>query len=439
VTENPLSHPGRRRSDVDYEAGSPGEMRSPREIRRARYLGITYLLLAVFVLWFFGIGSWGEGSAAFGMARPTDTFDWIPDLSVPAGALGVGVAVALAFMGGVQLVRGFGRWQNRMLAIAFILFIFAFLGWAAAGKSFNLVGMLRTAVERSTPITFGALAGLLGERVAVINIAIEGQLLAGAFAGALVGSLAGNAWPGVAAAVGIGLLLGWVLAVLAIRYRVDQIIIGVVINIFVGGLTAFMTIRILATNPHLNEVPTLRSWRIPGLGDIPVIGPIFFDQTIFVYTSLILVAVLAYALFHTRWGLQARAVGEHPRAADTVGINVYRYRYLNVLLGGAVAGFGGAYFTIGTVGRFDENMTTGRGFIALAAMIFGRWHPVGALSAALIFGFADALAGKLGILATGIPSEFLLMAPYIATLVVVTGLIGKSRPPAADGQVYTKE
>ena len=418
---------------------SETSVRSPREMRRARYLGITYLILALFVLWFFGLGSRGQGSAAFGLARPTDTFDWIPDLSLPAAAFGIGVAVVLAFLGGVQLVRGFGKWQNRVLAIAFILFIFAFLAWAAAGKSFNLVGMLRTAVERSTPITFGALAGMLGERVAVINIAIEGQLLAGAFMGALIGALTGNAWPGVAAAIGIGLLLGWVLAVLAIRYKVDQIIIGVVINIFVLGLTSFLTIRILATNPHLNEVPPLRSWRIPGLGDIPIIGPIFFDQTIFVYASLILVAVLAYTLFHTRWGLQARAVGEHPRAADTVGINVYRYRYLNVLFGGAVAGFGGAYFTIGTVGRFDENMTSGRGFIALAAMIFGRWHPVGALSAALIFGFADALAGKLGILQTGIPSEFLLMAPYIATLIVVTGIIGKARPPAADGAVYEKE
>ena len=414
-------------------------VRSPREVRRARYLGITYLLLAAFTLWFFGLGSRGKGSAAFGLARPTDTFDWIPDLSVPAMALGIGVAAALAFLGGAQLVRGFGRWQNRVLAIGLVLFVFAFLGWAAAGSSFNLVGMLRTAVERSTPITLGAIAGLLGERVAVINIAIEGQLLAGAFAGALVGSLAGNAWPGVAAAVGVGLFFGWVLAVLAIRYRVDQIIIGVVINIFVLGLTSFLMLRVLSENPHLNQTPTLRSWRIPGLGDIPVIGPIFFDQSIFVYGSLILVAVLSYTLFHTRWGLQARAVGEHPRAADTVGINVYRYRYLNVLLGGAVAGFGGAYFTIGTVGRFDENMTNGRGFIALAAMIFGRWHPVGALSAGLIFGFADALAAKLGILQTGIPSEFLLMLPYIATLVVVTGIIGKARAPAADGQVYEKE
>jgi len=435
MTENPLSYPTRRSSALPEEK----VLRSPREMRRARYLGITYLVLSAFVLWFFGVGSWGEGGAVFKLARESDTFAGVPDLSIPAGALGIGVAVALAFMGGMQLFRGFGRWQNRMLAIGFLLFVFAFLGWAAAGKSFSLVGMLRAAVERSTPITLGALAGMLGERVAVINIAIEGQLLAGAFAGALVGSLTHNAWPGVAAAVGVGLLLGWVLAVLAVRYRVDQIIIGVVINIFVGGLTAFLTIRILAPNPHLNQTPMLRSWHIPGLGDIPIIGPILFDQTIFVYGSLILVALLTFGLFHTRWGLRARAVGEHPRAADTVGINVYRYRYLNVLLGGAVAGFGGAYFTIGTVGRFDENMTVGRGFIALAAMIFGRWHPVGALSAALIFGFADTLQVKLAILQTGIPSEFLLMAPYLATLVVVTGIIGKARPPAADGQVYVKE
>ena len=414
-------------------------VRSRQEVRRARYLGITYLVLAAFTLWFFGIGSVGQGNAGFGMARPNDTFNAIPDLPVPAAALGIGVAVVLAFLGGVQLVRGFGKWQNRVLAIGLVLFVFAFLGWAAAGKSFNLVGMLRTAVERSTPITLGALAGLLGERVAVINIGIEGQLLAGAFVGSLIGSITGNAWPGVAASVGVGLLLGWVMAVLAIKYRVDQIIIGTIVNIFVLGLTSFLMLRVLAENPHLNQVHTLQAWRIPGLGDIPVIGPIFFDQSIFVYGSLALVGVLAYTLFHTRWGLQARAVGEHPRAADTVGINVIRYRYLNVMLGGGVAGFGGAYFTIGTVGRFDENMTYGRGFIALAAMIFGRWHPVGALSAALIFGFADALAAKLGILQTGIPSEFLLMLPYVATLVVVTGLIGKARAPAADGQVYEKE
>ena len=414
-------------------------VRSQREVRRARYLGITYLLLAAFALWIFGLGSRGKGNAAFGMARPSDTFSGIPDLPIPAAALGMGVAAVLAFLGGVQLVRGFGKWQNRVLAIGLVLFLFAFLGWAAAGKSFNLVGMLRTAVERSTPITLGALAGLLGERVAVINIGIEGQLLGGAFVGCLIGSVAGNPWAGVAASVATGVLLGWVMAVLAIKYKVDQIIIGTIVNIFVLGLTSFLSLRVLAENPHLNAVPALNAWRIPGLGDIPVIGPIFFDHMVIVYASLALVAVLAYALFHTRWGLQARAVGEHPRAADTLGINVIRYRYLNVLFGGAVAGLGGAYFTVGTVGHFNENMTYGKGFIALAAMIFGRWHPVGALSAALIFGFADALAGKLGILQTGIPSEFLLMAPYLATLVVVTGLIGKARAPAADGQVYEKE
>ena len=414
------------------------EIRSPAEIRRARYLGITYLILAVFVLWAFGLGTVGDGNSTFKLARPIDTFADFPNMVLPAAALGIGVAAVLGFLGATQLLKGFGRWQNVVLAIALILFIFAFLGWAAAGKSFSLVGMLRTAVERSTPITLGALAGILCERVAVINIAIEGMLLGGAFVGALVGSTVGR-WPGVLAAMLTGALLGWLLAVLSVRYRVDQIIVGVVIWTFVVGLTSFLTIRILATNAHLNKTDTLRSFKIPGLGDIPVIGPIFFDQSIFVYGSLILVAVTTYALFHTRWGLRSRSVGEHPRAADTVGINVYRYRYLNVILGGMVAGFGGAYFTIGTVGRFDENMTSGRGFIGLAAMIFGRWHPVGALSAALIFGFADALASKLGVLNTGIPSEFLLMTPYIATMIVVAGLVGRSRPPAADGQPYIKE
>ena len=174
-------------------------------------------------------------------------------------------------------------------------------------------------------------------------------------------------------------------------------------------------------------------------GVIPVIGPVFFKHNIFVYITFILVAVLTYGLFRTRWGLRARAVGEHPKAADTLGVNVYRMRYLNVLIGGLVAGFGGAFFTLGSVGRFDENMTNGRGFIGLAAMIFGRWHPVGAMAAGLVFGFADALQQKLGILQTPIPSEFLGMAPFLDTILVVAGLVGKARPPAADGQPYIKE
>jgi general nucleoside transport system permease protein len=213
----------------------------------------------------------------------------------------------------------------------------------------------------------------------------------------------------------------------------------VVINLFVLGVTSYIHSQVLVRNPDLNNAPIFRAIKIPLLGDIPVIGPVLFEQTIIAYTMFMLVIATTVALFRTRWGLRARAVGEQPRAADTLGIDVFRTRYVSVLYGGLVAGFGGAFFTIGTVGRFDQNMTGGRGFIGLAAMIFGRWHPVGALAAALVFGFADALQRQLAILQTPIPSEFLLMAPYVVTIVVVAGLVGRSRPPAADGQAYVKE
>ena len=192
-------------------------------------------------------------------------------------------------------------------------------------------------------------------------------------------------------------------------------------------------------NPQLNDVRILAPYKVPLLGDIPVIGPILFDHNFFVYAMFALVGVMTFGLFRTRWGLRSRAVGEHPKAADTVGINVFKLRYWNVMLGGLIAGMGGAFFTIGSAGSFDENMSAGRGFIGLAAMIFGRWHPVGALGAGLVFGFADSLQNKLAILQTPIPGEFLLMAPYIVTMIVVAGLVGKARPPAADGQPYVKE
>jgi len=219
----------------------------------------------------------------------------------------------------------------------------------------------------------------------------------------------------------------------------DQIIAGVVINLFVLGLTSYVSSQVFQDYRFLNDAPVFRAIKIPILGDIPVIGPMLFQQNLFVYGALVMVALATYYLFYTRHGLRARAVGEHPRAADTLGINVYRTRYVNVIMAGMVAGFGGAWFTLGTVGRFDENMTGGRGFIGLAAMIFGRWHPVGALMAALIFGFADSLQQKLALLQTPIPSEFLAMAPYIATIIVVAGLIGRARAPAADGKPYIKE
>jgi simple sugar transport system permease protein len=196
---------------------------------------------------------------------------------------------------------------------------------------------------------------------------------------------------------------------------------------------------VLTQHHELNNAPVFRAWAIPFLSDLPVVGPVLFRQNLFVYGAFIMVALATYYLFHTRAGLRARAVGEHPEAADTLGINVYKVRYINVTIAGMVAGFGGAWFTLGSVGRFDEGMTGGRGYIGLAAMIFGRWHPVGALMAALVFGFADSLQQKLAILQTPIPSEFLAMAPYIATIVLVAGLIGRARAPAADGKHYIKE
>lgn len=426
--------------------------RTPAEIKRSRYLGITYLLLAAMVLFLFYRWSIDLGNFTFKLARPTDPS--APDLTLSAGRTTLIIGSVLAVLGGIQLSKGFGKATNIVLAIGLGLFIFAFLAWATAQSSlgqFSFVGMMNQTIVRSAPITLGALAGVMSERVAVINIAIEGQLLGGAFVAVVVasplteadqalflGAPLGN-WIGVAAAIIAGMLLAWVLAVLAIRYVVDQIIVGVVITIFVGGMTAFLALRWLADNPELNQAPTFKSIGIPVLSRIPFFGPVLFNHNIFVLGSFVLVALLTILLFRTRWGLRARAVGEHPGAADTLGVNVYRTRYLNVILGGAVAGFGGAFFTLGSVGRFDENMTNGRGFIGLAAMIFGRWHPVGAMAAALVFGFSDAMAQTLGILQTGVPSEFLGMAPFIATILVVAGLVGKARPPAADGQPYIKQ
>ena len=236
-----------------------------------------------------------------------------------------------------------------------------------------------------------------------------------------------------------GAILGAVLAVLSIKYHVDQIIAGVVINIFALGMTSFLATRVLGVSQDLNSPGRIVQHGIPILEDIPVLGPVLFDHNMFVYGMFILVLLIHVGLFYTRWGLRSRSVGEHPEAADTVGIDVYRTRYRNVILGGVIAGFGGAFLTLSQVARFEENMTAGIGFVGLAAMIFGRWMPLGVLGAGLIFGFARSLQTKLGILGTPIPSEFLAMAPYIVTIIVVAGLVGRSRPPAADGQPYIKQ
>jgi simple sugar transport system permease protein len=248
-----------------------------------------------------------------------------------------------------------------------------------------------------------------------------------------------NLYLGLLTGMLTGMFVAALHAVLVIQFKVDQIISGVAVNIVGTGASSFISNRYLQTSNTLNNSDIFPNIAIPGLVKIPILGPVLFENNIMVYLMLILVAVIFVVLFYTRWGLRTRAVGEHPKAADTLGINVYMTRYVNVILGGMVAGMGGAYFTIGSVGRFDKLMTAGKGFIGLAAMIFGNWNPIGALGSSLIFGFADSLQVKMQILDIPIPTEFLQMAPYIVTIIVLAGLVGRVHTPAADGSPYDKQ
>jgi general nucleoside transport system permease protein len=404
---------------------------------RTRVLGFVYVGLGLFIAFAFGGAS---GDARFQLNLGQGAGARVPDLVLAVRPAVLVLAAVCVGLGAAQLARGFGRRTNVVLGVVAAIFVFAFLTWAARGSSVNLVGILQSTLLRAVPLTLGALCGVLCERSGVIDVAIEGQFLIAAFAGALVGSAAQNSWVGLAAGVVSGGLVGAILAVLTIRYQVDQIIVGVVLDVFALGITGFLFDRLLVPYQNTLNSPTIFGpVQIPVLSKIPIVGSVLFDQSVFVYLMLVLVAAIQVALFRTRYGLRVRAVGEHPQAADTVGISVTRVRYRNVILGGLVAGVGGAYFTLGSVGSFDKGMTAGRGFIALAAMIVGRWSPMGAFAAALVFGFADALQSVLAILNVPIPSQFLLMTPYVVTILVVAGVVGRARPPAADGKPYVKE
>jgi general nucleoside transport system permease protein len=349
------------------------------------------------------------------------------------------MAVICAIFGGVQLARGFKRYTNLALAVVMAFFVFGFLTWAAAGKSLNLAGLLFNTLSDAVPLVLAALSGVLSERAGVVNIAIEGMMLAGACSAAFFASVSHSLWIGLFAALISGIALASVHGFLSIKYKINQIVSGTILNIFATGLTSYISTKFLQVYQELNNPGIFAPIPIPGLVNIPVIGTILFNNNILVYLMFLILIVVQVALFNTRWGLRMRSVGEHPKAADTLGINVTRTRYMAVLLSGAMAGFAGAYFTIGSVGRFDSLMTAGRGFIGLAAVIFGNWTPFGAFGAGLLFGFADSLSSKLAILGIDIPSSILLMIPYIATMIVLAGVVGRSQAPAADGVPYTKE
>jgi simple sugar transport system permease protein len=370
--------------------------------------------------------AWGTSTGGAGVSIPAR-----------AGAIGFGLLCALA--GAALLTGRVHRWRHWLTGTALASLVLSFLSWQVGGHELPLGSMAQATVHGALPLVFGALCGVLCERSGVINVAIEGQLLTGAFAGALVGTVAASAWVGLVAAGVGGMLIALLLAVLAIRYLVDQVVLGVVLNLFALGLTGFLFTQLMQQHADLyNFPPTFPVWRVPGLAQLPIVGPALFDSNMFGYLAIVLVLLVHFGLFHTRWGLRTRAVGEHPTAADTVGINVRRTRYRNVMIGGLIAGIGGASLTIGEVGSFSNNMSNGRGFIALAALIFGRWSPVGATLAALLFGFTSALAGFLSLVGSAIPGEFLNMLPYAATIVAVAGLVGRVRAPAADGQPYVK-
>ena len=380
------------------------------------------------------------GETTYRLSVPRDVIQ-LPELTVPVMPAMWTVVVLLAAVTAYSawLVVSKRRVPLWLIVVFAILSMFGFLTWAGSGASLPMIGLLFGSLSLAVPLIFGSLAGVIGERAGVVNIAIEGQLLAGAFTAAVVASATRQPWLGLIAAMVAGMLVGMVLAVFSIKYLTDQIIVGVVLNVLVIGLTSFFFSQVLAPNAAtLNTPPRFDRFPIPILGDIPIIGPVFFRQTVVVYLMYVAVAVVYVGLFHTKWGLRVRAVGEHPQAADTVGINVNRTRFWNVALAGSIAGLGGTFFTIGSGIAFNKEMTAGAGFIALAAVIFGQWDPIKATLAALLFGFASNLQNTLSVIGSPVPSEFMLMLPYVVTIFAVAGLVGRSRPPAADGKPYIK-
>jgi simple sugar transport system permease protein len=404
---------------------------------RRTVMGIIFLALALGIWALFSRTVTPDMETTFSL-YPGGSPVAVPDWVFPTQPMLNVLAFAGALLGAYQLARGFGRQTNTILGVVSALFIFGFLAWGASGSSLNLAGLLKVAVVRAVPLVLGAFSGILCERSGVFNIAIEGMMLTAAFCAALFGSLV-NIWFGLFIAILTGGVMALALAVLAIKYKVDQIIAGTVINIFATGITSFLSAKFLQRYGDLNDSGRFGTWDVPVLSKIPFIGPVFFSHNLFIYAMFIFVILLTVALFYTQWGLRTRAVGEHPKAADTLGINVNRTRYISVVLGGMMAGFAGAYFVLGSVGRFDEVMTAGRGFVGLAAMIFGNWNPIGSLGAGMLFGFADSLASKLAILKVPIPNKFLEMGPYIITMIVLAGVVGRGQPPAAGGKPYEKE
>ena len=370
--------------------------------------------------------------------------------TVPVHVVGLVIGVLSLLAGGYLAWKRYDRGASATLYAALIAFLLTFLVWVARGSDVSglhlqLTSLLALSVSAATCLMFGSLSGTICERSGVVNIAIEGQFMVGAMSAVMFASAFNGAGISKTFAVLLGgvfgALMGSLLAVMALRYKADQVIVGVVIVAFCSAITQFLSSQVLNFHQNLNQSEPLPVWAVPGLSKIPVLGPVLFDQNVLVFVAVLMVVAVNILLYRTRWGLRVRSVGEKPIASETVGVSVSRMRYGAVILGGFIAGIGGAAFTVGPGSSFSYGMTNGYGYIALAIMIFGRWRPYGALAASLLFGFTIAMSANLNIYLSQlvIPQQFISALPYIITIAAVAGLVGRIRPPAADGIPFSRE
>ncbi len=343
-----------------------------------------------------------------------------------------------------------GRRTVWMTLIGVVLAVVAaFVAATAVGPEI-VVAVINASIRGTVPIALGAMSGIFSERSGIVNIGIEGMMLIAAYVGFMINvGLSYSSVPAVLQAepvrlglsvlggVLVGGLMGLLHAFLTVRFKVDHIISGTVINTLALGLTGYLYLPGATTGGRLP--PLVTSPLTPDAGLFYWVGEIVFEKGLITYLTVLLIIVFTIALFRTAWGLRTRAIGEHPRAADTLGINVHRLQYWNLFYSGCVAGLGGVFLTLEAVGTFERGMTNGRGFIALAVMIFGKWHPLGAAAGALLFGFATALQGQLQFFNINIPHQFVGMLPYLLTVIVLAGFVGRARPPAHSGKTYDVE
>jgi simple sugar transport system permease protein len=433
--------PGTRTPSGDVEGAAalaPRVVESADKRRSRLSTGVLIGVVGVVLLVLLGSTS---GSAKFALS---DAFDEVqlPTVALP-GLSTVAISAVLCLLAAAGFVSGRLRGRQPALAgtVAGVAVVMGFLAWAAAGRDlpFPVSNQFAGTLSLATPLIFGALCGVLCERAGVVNVAIEGQFLAAAFAAAVTGSLTASVPVALVGAVLAGVVMAALLAVFSIKYLVNQVVLGVVLNLLAVGVTGFLFDQLVQpAADRYNAAPVLEPIAVPGLASIPFFGRVLFEQTILAYLAAASVLLVWVLLYKSKWGLRVRAVGEHPEAADTVGISVRGIRWSAVLVGGIFAGLGGSFFTLAATGSFTKEFTVGNGFIALAALIMGRWHPVRAAVMALFFGFVTQMASQLQTLSTPMPSQFLLILPYIATIVAVGGLVGRVRPPAADGIPFEK-